>query len=217
MNVQETVFTMMRSYPTLYRTRVMALARLFDTHSSSWVNGELIDNEAPRESPHLPYSGNDLEETGDLHKDSSVVFHRLQNAKAQFVFDNASLMSRDTISGFDKHSGVRFAGRHFDDIPADIKPEWLDAAKELAHAICHHKYYPDTTYAADYIQNQAREMELSVKLCQQFLERFKVITPCPYERAARLEAVTREARALGFILVPVESAITESTPSASLP
>lgn len=41
MNVRETVCRMMRSYPTLYRTRVGALIHLFGDSDATWVNGEL--------------------------------------------------------------------------------------------------------------------------------------------------------------------------------
>lgn len=200
--MQDTVFGMMRAYPTMYRSRVMALARLFDSYDSEWVNGELIDNERRLNEDFLPYSPEKLVETGDPHEDNGVLFSRRQNAKAQFVFDNAGLMSKDQYSTFGKHSTIRFAGRHFDDIPTNVTPEWLEAAKELAHAVCLHKYYPDTTYAADHALNRAQEQAASVAICTQFLERFRVKTLDPIRSAARLTTLTREARALGYILVP---------------
>lgn len=209
MNVQDTVFGMMRAYPTMYRSRVMALARLFDSYDSEWVNGELIDN-APRSGgDFLPYPPDKLVETEDQHELNNVLFARRQNAKAQFVYDNAGLMSKDLYSAFGKHSTIRFAGRHFDDIPADISPEWLEAAKELAQAVVGHKYYPNTTYAADYTLNQAKEEAASLAICNQFLERFRVKAIDPIVSAARLSVLTREARALGYSLVP--DSATDST------
>ena len=201
MNVQETVFGMMRAYPTMYRSRVMALARLFDSYDSEWVNGELIDNEHRSGRDFLPYPPEKLVETGDLREIHDVLFARRQNAKAQFVYDNAELMSKHSFSSFGKHSTIRFSGRHFDDIPADITPEWLEAAKELAQAVVSHKYYPDTTYAADHALHQAKEEAASVAICNQFLERFRVKAIDPIVSAARLSVLTREARALGYALV----------------
>jgi hypothetical protein len=216
MNVQETVFVMMRAYPMLYPTRVRALARLFDSFDCSWVNGELIDHE--RVDPEsardfLPYKPEDVTETGDAKKDQYIVHNRWENAKAQFVYDNAHLMSADRYSEFRKHSTIRFGGRHFADIPADVTADWLDAAKELAMAVSTHQYFPDRTYAPDHLTREREELENSAKLCTQFLERFAVITPCPFERAARLEKVTREAQALGFALVPAEATPAEGAAS----
>jgi hypothetical protein len=214
MTVQETVFVMMRAYPTLYPSRVIALARLFDSYDSQWVNGELIDNEHRLGEDFLPYKPEELVETGDVEKDCYLVAHRRQNSKAQFVYDNAYLMSKDLYSRFGKHSTVRFNGRHFDDMPEDVAPEWLEAAKELARAVCVHKHYPDTTYAPEYVRNNEAEQQASVARCTQFLERFKVITVCPFDRAARLRTLTREALALGYILVPVVGASeAEKAPS----
>lgn len=214
MTVQETVFGMMRAYPTLYRTRVMALARLFDSYDSKWVNGELLLNEPRGNTAFLPYPPAKIIETGDARSDQDVVFHRLANAKAQFVYDNAHMLSKDPHSAFGKHSSIRFTGKRFDDMPEDVSQEWLEAAKELANAVRVHKYYPDTTYAAEYLKQQMFELEASAKLCSQFLERFKVLTPCPFERAHRLETVTREALALGFVLVPAISDGADNTDAA---
>lgn len=213
MNVQDTVFSMIRSYPTLYRSRVMALARLFDQFDAVWVNGELFDKEPRGNQDFLPYSVEQVTETGSDRVDRDLLFHRRENAKAQFTYDNAHLLSRDTLSSFDKTSSIRFAGRHFEDIPADITPDWLDAAKELAGIITIHKYRPDTTYAADHLERENRDLESSVKLCKQFLERFKVVTVSTWEHANRLKEVTREALALGFKLVPVEATPPECATS----
>lgn len=205
MLVKDTVLKMMRYFPQLYPTRVDALLRLFDSFDTKWVNGELVDLEAYDESfPYLSYSAEEVADPTDDRKLSDVIANRWENAKAQFVHDNAYLMALDPFSHFRSDKTLSFEGNRFRDIPADITEDWMDAAKELARAVMAHKYFPKRQYAPQEVERQRDAVAASAKICEQFLERFKVITPCPYARAARVKELQREALALGLNLTEAD-------------
>jgi hypothetical protein len=206
MLVQETVLKMMREFPWLYPTRVTALRRLFDASYTHWMNGELISTDNSGEGrDYLPYSPAEVADTDGTCDIRGVLFHRKENGHAQFVYDNAHLLSRDILSNFDKHTSICFDGARFADMPEDITADWLDAAKELATCIRFHKYWPDTNYAPEYEQGRRDEQAKAVKICEQFLERLKVIQPpCRYARAARVKELLREAQALGMQLTEAD-------------
>lgn len=203
LNVENTVRTMMELYPTLYHSRAVALLNLFDSYHAKWRNGELIRLEADDgRSSYLPYpEPADVADPTEQAEVRNVLFHRRENAKAQFVYDNAYLLARDTFSSFPKTYAVSFEGNRYDDIPEDVTPDWFEAAKELARAILVHKFRPKDGMAKDYQDREQKDHDRSVVRCRQFLERFQVITPCPLERAARLTKLQREAEALGLALV----------------
>lgn len=208
MTVQQVVIKMMQDYPSLYRTRALALKRLFDSPSTRWVGGELVDGEASTEprKDYLPYKAEDVAFPNPDKSPSSVIFARQQNAAAQFVHDNAALLSKDTNSGFDSREyHLTFEGRRFTDMPADVTPEWLEAAKELAFAVIAHQR--DTQRPMDpKMQKHAEEQQdAAKKLCQQFLERFKAVPgPDPWVRAHRVKELYREALALGLLLTEAD-------------
>lgn len=201
MNVQETVFQMMQTYPTLYRSRVMALAHIFDSYHAEWKEGELISREPYGEGrDFLPYPPDKLVVNAE-NRIHDVLFAREENAKAQFVYDNADLLSQDTGSRFEADQFVTFKGRHFDDLPETVAKDWLDAAKELASTVLAHKPTAKGSYAPEYVAQQQRSQKESADICRQFLERF--LPPksmCLYARAARVTELLREARALGLVL-----------------
>ena len=72
--------------------------------------------------------------------------------------------------------------------------------KELALGVMVHKPVGNPSYTANHIDSEAKEHAKTVKICSQFLERFKLAKPCPYARAARVRELQREAQALGMIL-----------------
>ena len=205
MTVQETICEMMQNYPTMYRSRVQALARLFDSYSTHWEDGCLIDTDRPSSPDRnpLPYPNTLANPTTDTEVDDAL-FERRENAKAQFVLDNAHLMSRDLYSSFESNYPIRFEGKRFEDFPENATKEWHDAAVELAHAILRHTYWPDSTYAPEEEERRRKDQAKSQDLCKKFLERFRVITPCPYERAARVKELHREALALGLNLTEAD-------------
>lgn len=210
MNPKTTVTQMLRSYPSLYPTRVTALLHLFDSTETIWKDGELIHTD-----PTMYERNNYLDdETADqaayekaLHTDREsdmardLLFTKRENARKRFVHDNAALLAADTSSNFRKGRAIDFKGRRFDDIPEDVKPEWLEAAKEVAFAVLAHKFINLNGYNAEYAQRFERELEQSKRVCTQFLERFKVVQICQFARAARIAELQREAAALGLSLV----------------
>lgn len=203
MNVERTVRNMIELYPTLYRSRAMALLSVFDSYHVEWRNGELISLEPHDDkSSYLPYpEPKDVADPAGPQDVRDVLFHRRENAKAQFTHDNAYLLARDTFSSLPSTQAVSFEGNRFDDIPEDVTPDWLEAAKELARIVLVHKFKPKDGLNKEYLEREQTWHDLSVGRCKQFLERFQVITTCPSERAARLTALRREAEALGVEVV----------------
>lgn len=215
MNVQQTVCLMMRAVPTLFRTRVMALKNLFDSFDTEWVNGELVSHERPSaDRDYLPYAEHEValpEDLDQVEDISDLLFKRSENAKAQFVHDNAELLSRHTTSHFDLEHAIHFSGRRLMDIPDDVSDDWLAAAKELANAIMHHKLQPKPGYTEAYAAAQQRQQDESARVARQFLERFNVIKPCPYARAARVKELLQEAQALGMHLTESDGSTPKTT------
>lgn len=203
MNVENTVRKMIELYPTLFSTRAMALLSLFDSYHAEWRNGELIRLESDDDSrSYLPYpSPDEIADPAESEGVRDVLFHRRENAKAQFTYDNAYLLARDKFSSLPKTYAVSFEGNRFDDIPDDVTPDWLEAAKELAQIVLIHRFKPKDGMAKDYQEREQKDHDRSVERCKQFLERFQVIKPCPYARAARMTALRREAEALGVEVV----------------
>lgn len=206
MNVESTVRNMIELYPTLYRSRAMALLNLFDSYHTVWRNGELIRLEPDDgNSSYLPYPEPadvaDPAEEADSCDVRNVLIHRRENAKAQFTHDNAHLLARQTFSSLPSTYSGSFEGTRFDDIPEDVTPDWLAAAKELARIVMSHPFKPKDGRMKEYQDRERKDHDRSVERCKQFLEQFQVITPCPFERAARLTKLQREAEALGLALV----------------
>lgn len=201
MQVRDTVFTMMLRFPWSYPTRVDALLELFDSYNTQWEKGELVfQTPLDNKGSHLPFSPDKVADPENYESVSQVIAARQANAQAQFVFDNAYVLSHDKSSYFRPSKPLLFEGKRFADIPPDITPDWLEAAKELAWAVVQHKFFNDGSYGPAELERKQEQQERSVKLCQQFLEKFKVIRPCPYERAARVTKLLQEAEALGLNL-----------------
>jgi hypothetical protein len=202
-DVESTIRNMIERYPSLYRSRAMALLSLFDSYHVEWHNGELISLEHDEaKSSYLPYPAlTDVADPAGPDDVRDVLFKRRENAKAQFTHDNAYLLARQTFSSLPSTQAVSFEGNRFDDIPEDVTPDWLEAAKELARIILVHKFKPKDGVNKEYLERDQKWHDFSVERCKQFLERFQVITPCPLERAARMTALRREAEALGVEVV----------------
>lgn len=209
MNVHHTVMRMMLAYPSLYRTRVMALLNLFDASHTDWKDGELVhlypEEYAPRNFLEDESAAVAAYEAEKHDNDPGLAVRDLlhlreQNAKSQFVHDNAELLAANTSSNFGKGYPISFSGRHFDDMPDNVAPDWLEAAKELAHAIRGYTYINVSGYVAEYVQRNEKELEHAKKICTKFLERFRVVPIDPYTRAARIAELQREAAALGLQL-----------------
>ncbi|MBK6616319.1 hypothetical protein [Ottowia sp.] len=195
---------MMRSYPTLYRTRVGALIHLFGDSDATWVNGEL------QLSEQYNGAGNELDDISEqqLAFDSAtteeergfaardLAFKLRERAKQLFVFENAAVLAAARDLALD--GPPRFTGKHFDDMPDDVTPDWLEAAKEAAMAIAAYKFTPDTQYVHAYNEQRRVAAEESKKVAQQFLERFQVTRIDTYFRSQRATELLREARALGL-------------------
>ena len=213
--VQATVERMIRAFPTLYRTRAMALMALFDSSSARWVNGCLVDPqyEVPRSDDDiLPYP-----EATPLASDGSnadqVLFEREENAKARFVFENAHLLAsgKRFARQLEREYSVDFDGRHFDDMPEDVDPEWKSAALELALVIVAHRPTQREDQDRAYRESRAKRHEEAQALCRQFLERHQVSKPCPYARAARVKKLLREAQAIGMVLTESDGTAPRTT------
>lgn len=138
---------------------------------------------------------------GELARDlDNLLFELRENAAAAFVHDNADLLARDRQEGFEKTHWVTFDGQRLLDLPEDAAPEWLEAAKELALAVLAHQSDHKSGYVEEYKRTQAKQFATAQKVCRQFLERFKLISTNPYERATRAAELLREAQALGLNL-----------------
>jgi hypothetical protein len=206
-SVRDHVVALMRAFPSLYRNRLMALMAVFEGTEYRWVNGGLvrIEDLCRGRSSHLPYP-EALEPNGLDGKDVSQRLLALrENAAADFVHQHADLLADHHFGRLEKEHHVDFNGRNFDSMPADVQPEWKDAALELATAILAHKPLDAGSYDARYQASRAQRHADSQALCRQFMERHRRIAVCPLARRARVEALMREAGALGLAVVEASS------------
>lgn len=206
MNVANTVLVMMKAYPGLFSTRVMALKNLFGKDGNTrWVNGELICGE---QYPDCGGSDEDVASAQKAFDDaaaemrpyvaSDLIRSMRHRDEEQFTYDNAHLLCIEASSRLGPY--VNFEGRRFDDMPEDVKPDWLAAAKELAHAIVRAGEAGPPTSSASAEQRERATSEAKAQ-AKQFLDRFKSSDLKWLERRQRETALLREARALGLKLV----------------
>lgn len=199
-SVQATLVRMVRAYPSLYRTRAMALAHIFDSSTARWIDGNLVetwegyDDRLARE--YLPFPS-----TGEDGNRTVLSLRELQeNAKAQFVHDHAEMIASTNERPFEAFQTIDFRGKHFDSMPIEAASDWKQAAIDLAWAIKTHKPVPRPSYTLDAQKVAADRHAASQAVCQHFLERVRVSVPCPYARAQRVAKLLQEARALGMVL-----------------
>lgn len=200
--VREQVANLLRTFPSLYRNRLMALLAIFDSSEYRWVAGNLVPicALAPDDHDHLPYSEQDCSESKDV---GQRLLALRENAMASFVHQHAELLAQHLYGRFERAHHIAFDGRHFDTMPADVKPHWRDAAFELAASIMAHKPLDMGTYESRYQASRVKDHEKSQKVCRQFLERHKMLTMSPADRQARIAVLQKEAQALGLSLVEV--------------
>lgn len=190
---------LMRTFPTLYRNRLMALLAIFDGTEYRWEGGALVrtDKLTRDGRSHLPYS--DSDDVNSKHVSLKLMALR-ENAKADFVHHNAELLAEHVHGGFERDHHISFDGRHFDTMPADVQPEWRDAAIELATGVLAHKPLDTGIYESRYQASRVRDHQRSQEACRLFLERHQLVSISPADREARVAKLRREALALGLTL-----------------
>lgn len=190
MSLDITVAGLMRSKPNIFRSRALALLWLFSSPFVRWVDGELVP-EGGEWSPgasSLPHSDRDLAnakhdlDSGNAARLSpSLAARQLslylamlrENHEAAFTIENAEFLAKDEFSQFPTDYTVNFNGLHFDDMPADVKVEWVDAADELAIAILGHAYFPSRAYSLGELRIREETMAKSRVCASAFLNRPK--------------------------------------------
>jgi hypothetical protein len=139
---------MVKEYPGLFPNRVRALEHLFCVYGNGyeWKNGELVGTEmriskkARERHEELTRA---IEETVSLleklggHEEHCALY-RLEKKAEKWAFDNADLIASSPVT--EVHPTYKFFLMCEEysallNIPDDVKPDWLEAAKETASLI----------------------------------------------------------------------------------
>lgn len=217
MNVAQTVRMLLVAFPDMYPTRDSALLRIFDSAAFAWVEGELVLVEQglydkvhrpePEHAIAAKLAGvDDSTAEGQVARDGlmrELLRVRQANSQTAFVVENAELISQCRQSRFGGYDGPilrSFEGVHFKDFPADARPDWREAAMELAAAILAYDK-PARGPSPTETLRRAQAMERAKCVCRGFLARMYASDMTPTARHAREQELQRQASALGLTLV----------------
>lgn len=134
MNVKQTIINMILQYPLLYKdttfehSRDKVLDHLFFTNGNGfdWVNGELICNGLKTDTLEIPdgYFSTPLLSTEADESDMAKRFRKEFNKP----FVPREICSKEAMSIYPICQYAAIAN-----LPADIKPDWFDAAYEACY------------------------------------------------------------------------------------
>lgn len=215
MTPNDTVFMMIRAFPSLYRTRNDALKALFDNPNAYWENGELqFDSKSMdefgklRDRSFLPdhyqlkHAKKELqrllsEPEGDSDNLSLKLGQKLQQACEALIlnlaehekditsFQKAKVYSRLVSSSFDSNPS-NFSGVHLKDMPENVSPAWRDAATGLAKAIMSHVYISDKPFGQIVNDQDYKQFQDAQNVAKGFLEGIGGIRVNSQERINRI-------------------------------
>jgi len=206
MNVTDTVVMMMKSYPSLYKSRVTCLQHIFDHYYTQWVDGELVfedpaeytraDDWRQGEDKAIAKIASASNETDKNFAIDDLLFVREENSKNQFTNDNAEMLAHCSFhSRYNRfqYAPREFEGRHLFDMPENVKADWKEAAKELAAAISFYKFVPNSKTTAESNANTQAGVERSKEIALRYLN---TLDPGKAERQRQADiAKLREAAA----------------------
>ena len=161
MKVVDTIRSCISNYPSIFPHRAQVLEHLFFTNGNGyeWVEGELVDS-CPVSPGHSPFWDENppKDSSSPLMWEIKVKTAQEQNAKSRVTLSELDQRCQpsdewvlEKVYPICKYAKIM-------NIPEEIKPDWLEAAKEaiaLAQGVPTYENYP-----ADYNQkwlDKARE------------------------------------------------------------
>ena len=179
-SVRDTVYHKLVSYPTLYQNASDCYRDLFLSNGTGvdWIDGELVSLiDDPKHPWMIPQFQDEMVEILKLNNSPAYGEYetiqvrlevRRRNSQIQFAIDNVDLISDEPIC-FERLSD--FTKSQYEPIfhiPANIKPDWLFAAKRTIYAIL---VYCNVNETRQFNYVNAREMmkQLSIDKMDNFL------------------------------------------------
>jgi hypothetical protein len=213
--VNEILAKLISDWPSLYRSRLSALSRVF-SYYDNWSGG----------FPHHDYPDRDesldqpLDETLDgsdarSYRNSAILRKRHERMEDLFIRENAEMIAAAESGKFrDFTSTPDFSTYYLNRMPLEtMNADWRAALEEFCRAILlysedklrHRKALQGT--CASYIENEVSRLNSSKAAAQEALSRLgKSGEQESRERAALIQKLHYEAEALGFTLTPMKTA-----------
>lgn len=206
-SVRDTVLAMLTQYPSIFPDKSACYRHLFLVNGNGyeWVDGELVNVYPSKNEPDFKDEdkavADQIEKFGQTPNYENVFGHeqysyvrldtRRHNMLIQFALDNIDLIMEAEHVKFDTTIFMTYSGWDYCKLmqmPDDVKPDWLEAVKEVRHSLIPCMYYAKKY--GEYCTNNLKQMEADLERLK--TEKFFHEYECEEEMKKMVEELRKE-------------------------